>query len=451
MGKTKRIIAAVTAAIITATSTSLMSVCADNGEVKKSTLQETAEEINEYMRSNGISGYTYVQVNGGTENKLLIVYDGFLDKIQAYVTEKGIDYSLVEYRQSHDDSIVSDKSDEEKTPEKKYAETILEYMHSNSIQGGVSHSTDDKLLTVSYRGNYGEQLKAYIEELGLDENNIKYELEELPEFIAFNVTTVSQPTATTIAVTETKPVTTITMPVLDDPTIQTTVVTVTVMDVSGDNILVKPVEDSPEFKSSEKLCLSKKKLPDDIKPKVGMKLEITYKGGILVTFPGQFANVQKVVEVKDDTVKEDPTLLKGTKDMTLKDVIELAKKGNDLDWSDFKDYNGRDVGSGLHIWEYKLEDGYVLDVGGDIMTKPMYILLKRNNDKSIDIRTDDVKEYIASSATSVSDNSKSIGEDSLSISEEIKEHFRVYETYLDENTKPERRLVCSCTFSVYRI
>ena len=133
MGKTKRIIAAVTATLITATSTSLMSVYADDREVKKSTLQETAEEINKYMRSNGISGYTYVQVNGGTENKLLIVYDGFLDKIQAYVTEKGIDYSLVEYRQSHDDSIVSDKSDEEKTPEKKYAETIFEYMHSNSI------------------------------------------------------------------------------------------------------------------------------------------------------------------------------------------------------------------------------------------------------------------------------------------------------------------------------
>ena len=553
MGKTKRIIAALTAAIITATSTSLMSVCADNGEVKKSTLQETAEEINEYMRSNGISGYTYVQVNGGTENKLLIVYDGFLDKIQAYVTEKGIDYSLVEYRQSHDDSIVSDRSDEEKTPEKKYAETILEYMHSNSIQGGVSHSTDDKLLTVSYRGNYGEQLKAYIEELGLDENNIKYELEELPEFIAFNVTTVSQPTATTIAVTETKPVTTITMPVLDDPTIQTAVVTVTIMDISGDNILVKPVDGSPELKSSSKFYLSSKKLPDDIKPKVSMKLEITYNGGILETYPAQFGNVKKVVEVKEDTVKEDPTLLKGTKDMTLNDVMRLAELGDELDWADFKDYNGKDVGSGLYIWEYKLEDGYVLDVGGTTSSKPLYILLSRNNEKGIDIRTENVKEYIAATAVPVftekdtitefgtgglwsdpensdfilknmtlndvielsiksdtvvlkwsdftdykgedissessllekewtfkiddeyilkvcgktdvifpdhvylSDNSKrridictddvkaflnkGIGEDSLSISEDIKEHFRVYETYSDENTKPERRLV----------
>ena len=87
--------------------------------------------------------------------------------------------------------------------------------------------------------------------------------------------------------------------------------------------------------------------------------------------------------------------------MTLNDVVELAKKGNELDWADFKDYNGRDVGSGLYIWEFTLEDGYVLDVGGSTDKKPIYIILSCNNEKGIDIRTDDVKEYIASSATPV--------------------------------------------------
>ena len=206
---------------------------------------------------------------------------------------------------------------------------------------------------------------------------------------------------TTIAVTGTKPVTTITMPVLDDPDIQTAVVTVTVMSVNGDDILVKPVDGSPELKSSNKFSLSAKKFPDDIKPKAGMKLEITYNGDILETYPAQFGNVQKIVAVKDDKVKDDATLLKGTKDMTLNDVMRLAEKGNELDWSDFKDYKGRDVGSGLYIWEYKLEGGFVLDVGGDIMKKPMYILLSHDNDKGIDIRTENVKEYIASTATPV--------------------------------------------------
>ncbi|MDD7516398.1 hypothetical protein [Ruminococcus flavefaciens] len=200
----------------------------------------------------------------------------------------------------------------------------------------------------------------------------------------------------TAVAAETTPVTTITTPTVDDPSVQTAVVTVTIMDISGDNILVKPVDGSPELKSSSKFSLSAKQLPADINPKIGMKLEITYNGGILESYPAMFGNVQKVVEVKEDTVKEDPTLLKGTKDMTLNDVIELAKKGNELDWADFKDYKGRDVGSGLYIWEFTLEDGYVLDVGGTTDKKPLYILLSHDDDKGVDIRTNDVEKYITS-------------------------------------------------------
>lgn len=89
------------------------------------------------------------------------------------------------------------------------------------------------------------------------------------------------------------------------------------------------------------------------------------------------------------------------KNMALNDVIELAKKGDELDWADFKDYNGIDVGSGQDIWEYKFDDGYVLRVIGVTDKKPDYILLSHNNEKGIDIRTEDVKEYIASTATPV--------------------------------------------------
>lgn len=285
MSKTKRIVAALTAAIITAASASLMSVCAENNEVKKadsvsapqadteksilqeyaddissymmmnslagyafvlddkvvvtysayvdkikfyvdakhmdksiivyeaaknvvetpdeekkSTLSETAEDINEYMRSNGISGYTYVQTIGGTEKKLLIVFDGFLDKIQAYVAEKGIDESLVEYRQSRDDIIVSDKNDEEKTDAQKYGEAIAEYMVHNSIQGVVSRSVPDEKLSIGFHGDHEAQLRAYISEIGLDESGIPYEFEKLPDFSELNdlvVTAFSQTTATT--------------------------------------------------------------------------------------------------------------------------------------------------------------------------------------------------------------------------------------------------------------
>jgi len=73
---------------------------------KESELKPVAEDINEYMRSNGISGFTYVQEVDGVE-KIFISYDGFFDKIKAYVTGKGIDENIVVYQQSHDDVIVS--------------------------------------------------------------------------------------------------------------------------------------------------------------------------------------------------------------------------------------------------------------------------------------------------------------------------------------------------------
>ena len=72
---------------------------------KESELKPVAEDINEYMRSNGISGFTYVQEVDGVE-KIFISYDGFFDKIKAYVTGKGIDENIVVYQQSHDDVIV---------------------------------------------------------------------------------------------------------------------------------------------------------------------------------------------------------------------------------------------------------------------------------------------------------------------------------------------------------
>ena len=69
-------------------------------------LKATAEDINEYMRSNGISGSTHVHEDDGVE-KIFITYDGFFEKIKAYVVDTGVDESLVVYQQSHDDAIIS--------------------------------------------------------------------------------------------------------------------------------------------------------------------------------------------------------------------------------------------------------------------------------------------------------------------------------------------------------
>ncbi|WP_455530722.1 dockerin type I repeat-containing protein [Ruminococcus sp.] len=78
-------------------------------EDKKSTLKETAESINEYMRSNGISGFTYVRAVDGVE-KIFISYDGFFEKIKAYVVDTGVDENLVVYQQSQDYEAVTKAS-----------------------------------------------------------------------------------------------------------------------------------------------------------------------------------------------------------------------------------------------------------------------------------------------------------------------------------------------------
>ena len=92
----------------------------------------------------------------------------------------------------------------------------------------------------------------------------------------------------------------------------------------------------------------------------------------------------------------------GDKIMTLDDVRALAKKGSALTWSDFAPYRGRDVGSGMFIWRYDVEDFTVL-VGGSGLAletappEPMYIYMMHNGseDRFIDLRTDDVDAFLS--------------------------------------------------------
>ena len=84
-----------------------------------------------------------------------------------------------------------------------------------------------------------------------------------------------------------------------------------------------------------------------------------------------------------------------TKILTLDDVINLSKKGNELTWKDFKDYKGEDIGSGIFIFQYKLEDNYILHVCGVPPEKPNRIYLYHQDKKNgIDIRTSDIKKFL---------------------------------------------------------
>ena len=84
-------------------------------------------------------------------------------------------------------------------------------------------------------------------------------------------------------------------------------------------------------------------------------------------------------------------------DLTLDDVVRLSKKGDKLGWEDFAQYKSKDVGSGLYILLYDIDDGYSLAIGGVPDEKPMYMRLSYDtafSDDCIDIRTGDVEAFI---------------------------------------------------------
>lgn len=90
-------------------------------------------------------------------------------------------------------------------------------------------------------------------------------------------------------------------------------------------------------------------------------------------------------------------------ELTIEKVKELAKKGDALTWSDFEPYRHTDIGAGLHIYFYEIDEKYCLVIGGgDTKSVPLYIRLALKpydheflDDKAyIDIRTGNIDDFI---------------------------------------------------------
>lgn len=81
--------------------------------------------------------------------------------------------------------------------------------------------------------------------------------------------------------------------------------------------------------------------------------------------------------------------------LSMNELRDLAQKGEELTWKDFEGYPFEDVGSGLYIRKYEINDDFhVLIGGGSIDTTPMYINLIKSNEEKIDIRYDDIDPFI---------------------------------------------------------
>lgn len=82
--------------------------------------------------------------------------------------------------------------------------------------------------------------------------------------------------------------------------------------------------------------------------------------------------------------------------LTIEKVKELAKKGEDLTWSDFEEFSGVDVGSGMYIMVYPVEDtDYRVTVGGSPDRKPMYIHFGKGDGNYIDLRKDSIDDFLS--------------------------------------------------------
>lgn len=82
--------------------------------------------------------------------------------------------------------------------------------------------------------------------------------------------------------------------------------------------------------------------------------------------------------------------------LSLDGVRDLAQKGEELTWKDFEAYTFEDIGSGLYIRKYEVDSEYhVLVGGGSIDKTPSYIYLVKTNGEKIDIRYDDIDQFIS--------------------------------------------------------
>ena len=155
-------------------------------------------------------------------------------------------------------------------------------------------------------------------------------------------------------------------------------------EVESGSFLVEPVDGASELSSSDLFRVPITNMPPSPEPRVGDVIEITYDGSILESYPAQFGTIYSMRVVSQDGR------------LTLDDVVMLSQKGDALTWSDFEPYQGREVGSGLYIMRYEIDERFDVLVGGVPDEMPMYIRLRNQNINAwVDLREDGVERVKA--------------------------------------------------------
>lgn len=80
---------------------------------------------------------------------------------------------------------------------------------------------------------------------------------------------------------------------------------------------------------------------------------------------------------------------------TLKDLA--ARSGNNLSWGDLVPYYSEDVGFGMYVLHYPINEDYCLLIGGGSMEEPpMYVRLVSEHDADcyVDIKEDSIDDFL---------------------------------------------------------
>lgn len=106
------------------------------------------------------------------------------------------------------------------------------------------------------------------------------------------------------------------------------------------------------------------------------RMEVAFTGGIDESYPAQIA-ASKITRLPKSP-------------LTREAVITLAQKAEELDWTDFAPYQSIEVGSGLYIQWFDIDEDYHLLLGGVPGERPWYIRLCSNEtEDSVDILDED--------------------------------------------------------------
>ena len=105
----------------------------------------------------------------------------------------------------------------------------------------------------------------------------------------------------------------------------------TVIEVNGNTMIVKPVDDSWELSSADQFSLSASLLDEGVTPTVGMTLEITYDGSILEIYPASFSGIQKVTVVSDPSEQSNITSSPANTGTLFNDLKYEIAKGDSYD------------------------------------------------------------------------------------------------------------------------